>query len=123
MANLDVTEILCDPDFMDQLVCIRYSQTVDIHGRAANASTSIPFYGVATSNQGDVLERIATGERIKGSITIHSMFLLRDGSGQGQTADEVQFNGQTYTVSNVNSYSHFGAGFTAANCDIKPVSG
>ena len=123
MASLDVTEILCDPDFMDQITGTRFSQTVDTHGRSTNTTTPLSFWGVVTSDSGDVLERLATGERIKGNIIIHSMFLLRDGSGQGQTADEVVFLGQTYTVAQVNSYSHFGRGFTAASCDIKPIAG
>lgn len=123
MARLDVTDILTDPDFMDStLICERNAQTVGADGMAAVTATQLPFSGVVTSNNGDILERIATGERIKGSITIHTRFLLNDGSA-GYTADIVQWRGRRYTVSSVNDYSHFGRGFIVADCDLIPFSG
>lgn len=124
MALLDVTEVLLDPDFMDMgLVCKRYTQTVGDNGRAVNAETSTPFAGVVTSDKGDILERIAGGERKKGSITIHTMFRLTAGDGEEIIADVVTWQGRDYTVANVNDYSHFGRGFVAASCDLKPLAG
>lgn len=125
MALLDVTDVLLDPDFMDtSLVCNRMTQSVDAHGRAQNAAASTPFFGVVTSDKGDILHRNADGSRIVGSITIHTPFRLRDG-GPDDTADadEIVWQGSTYTVVNVNDYSHFGAGFVCATCDLKPLSG
>ncbi|HEP6427738.1 hypothetical protein [Burkholderia cenocepacia] len=123
MAFLDVTEVLLDPDFMDTgLLCNRMTQTVDGHGRAQNAVASTPFSAVVTSDKGDILHRNADGSRIIGSITLHTPFRLRDGA-LGGDADEVIWDGITYTVVNVNNYSHFGRGFVCATCDIKPLSG
>ncbi|HDV8348827.1 TPA: hypothetical protein RKT01_000565 [Burkholderia vietnamiensis] len=123
MAFLDVTEVLLDPDFMDTgLLCNRMMQTVDDHGRAQNTVTSTPFAAVVTSDKGDILHRNADGSRIIGSITLHTMFRLIDGSAS-YDADEVEWSGRTYTVVNVNDYSHFGRGFVCATCDLKPLSG
>jgi hypothetical protein len=123
MAFLDVTEILLDPEFMDTgLVCHRMTQTVDERGRAHNKSTSFPFAAVVTSDKGDILHRNADSSRIIGSITVHTMFRLSDGSA-GQDADEAIWQGRTYTVVNVNDYSHFGRGFVCATCDLKLLSG
>jgi len=123
MALLDVTDVLLDPDFMDTgLVCNRMTQTVDGHGRAQNAVTSTTFAAVVTSDSGDVLTRGSDGSRITGSITLHTPFRLRDG-GDGADADEVVWDGRTYTVAKANDYSHFGRGFVAATCDLKPLSG
>ncbi|WP_261524057.1 hypothetical protein [Burkholderia multivorans] len=123
MAFLDVTDVLLDPDFMDTgLLCNRMTQTVDDHGRAQNTVASTPFAAVVTSDKGDILHRNADGSRIIGSITLHTMFRLLDGS-VGQDADEVVWAGRTYTVVNVNDYSHFGRGFVCATCDLKPLSG
>lgn len=62
MAQLDVTEILLDPDFMDAgLVCKRSTQAIGDNGRATNAVTATPFASVVTNDQGDVLERLAGG--------------------------------------------------------------
>lgn len=123
MAFLDVTEVLLDPDFMDTgLICNRMTQTVDGHGRAQNTAASTQFAAVVTSDKGDILHRNADGSRIIGSITLHTMFRLIDGSA-GYDGDEVVWAGRTYTVVNVNDYSHFGRGFVCATCDLKPLSG
>jgi hypothetical protein len=122
MPLLDVSEILLDPDFVDSLVCARQTQTVDDNGIATDSATSTPFYGVVTNNSGDLLMRLAEGSRINGSITVHSRFLLQAGS-DGQDADVVTWNGRQYTVTNVGDWSRFGIGFTAANCELIPLSG
>lgn len=117
MARLDVSEILFDPDFVDMLTCERNQQTVGSDGMAVNATTLTDFYGVVTSDNGDILERIASGERVKGSITIHSRFVLHDGSA-GYTADIVRWKGLRYTVTQALDFSHFGRGFTSAICEV-----
>lgn len=123
MALLDVVDVILDPDFMDTgLVCNRMTQTVDERGRAVNAVTTIPFSAVVTSDQGDILQRLAEGSRIVGSILVHTTLRLRDGE-DGADADEIVWRGRTYTVAKVNDYSHFGRGFVCATCDIKPLAG
>lgn len=123
MALLDVTDVLLDPDFMDTgILCCRQDQTVGDDGRASNAEAQMRFAGVVTSDKGDLLQRLAEGSRIVGSITIHTKFRLMDGSA-GRDADEVIWAGRRYIVSSVNDYTHFGRGFVAATCDLKPLSG
>lgn len=123
MAQLDVSDILLDPDFMDVgLVCKRSVQTIGDNGRATTSDTSTPFAGVVTSDKGDILERLAGAERKKGSITIHTIFRLTAGEGD-TTADVVTWQGKQYTVSNVNDYKHFGRGFVCATCDLLPLKG
>lgn len=123
MALIDVSDVLIDPDFMDSITCTRYAQSVASTGMAANTATTSTFYGVVTSESGDILDRTETGERVKGSIVVHTAFRLRDGSGSSQTADMITWKGSTYTVSNVNDYSHFGRGFVSAICDLRPLAG
>jgi len=123
MAQLDVSDILCDPDFMSTgLVCERNVQTVGGNGIATNAATNMPFSGVVTSDNGDLLERNPDGERVKGNLTIHTRFPLDDGSAMN-AADIVQWRGRRYTVTVVNDWSHFGRGFICATCDLIPLSG
>lgn len=123
MAQLDVTDILLDPDFMDlALICERLTQVITTDGLAVNTPVQTPFSAVVTSDKGDMLVRLAAGERVEGSITLHTPFRLIDGNA-GQTADIVQWAGRRYTVSHVDDYSHFGRGFIAATCDLIPLSG
>ncbi len=123
MPFLDVSDIVLDPDFVTlDLSCARNTQTVGESGLAANAVETIDFSGVVTSDKGDVLERGAAGERVTGSILIHSRCKLQDG-GAGFAADIVTWNGRRYTVVKVNNYSTYGRGFYAATCDLIPLSG
>ena len=123
MALLDVSDILLDPDFMNTgLVCERNTQTIGLDGIAVNTPALTPFSGVVTSDNGDILQRGDFGERVKGSITIHTRFALIDGT-TGFTADIVRWQGRRYTVSSVNDWSHFGRGFVAATADLIPLQG
>lgn len=122
MAFLDVDDILTDPDFADTLVCERNSQAVGNDGLAVLVTRKQSFTGIVTSNSGDILDRLTGGERIRGSITVHTAYRLQDGS-SGYTADIIEWRCKRYTVSQVNDYSHFGRGFVAANCDLIPLAG
>ncbi|WP_043614276.1 hypothetical protein [Chromobacterium violaceum] len=123
MAQLDVTRVILNPRFMDRgLVCERNTQTVGDNGRAVNSTALLPFAGVVTTDNGSFLERLASGQRKKDSITIHTVFALQDG-GNGSDADIVQWKGKRYTVTNVKDFGNFGRGFVCAYCDLIPFSG
>ena len=123
MALIDVSDILCDPDFADRgIVCERNIQTIGEDGMAHNETKRIKFTGVVTPDTGDLLERLDEGERVKGRITIHSQVPLRDGA-EGGSADIVIWKGKRYTVSRISDLTNFGRGFTRASCDVIPFSG
>lgn len=123
MPLLDVSDLLSDPDFVTLgMICNRSAQTVGANGMAVNTPSKIQFSGVVTSDKGDVLERLAAGERIVGNIMITTTFRLRDGK-SGYTADIVTVCGINYTVASVNDYSRYGRGFVEASCDLIPLSG
>jgi len=122
MALLDVTDVLSDPDFANSLTCERITQTIGEDGIAVNSAQLFPFKGVVTNNLGDILDRAAIGEHIKGNISVYTRFALQDGK-DGYTADIVRWRNRRFTVANVSDYSHFGRGFVAASCDLIPLSG
>jgi hypothetical protein len=122
MARTDVTDALLDPDYIDRLICVRSAQTIGDDGIAANTLTEIPIFGCVTNNTGDILQRAATGERVKGAITVHTRFRLVAGEDEF-TADTLRFKGRRFTVAQVSDNSHFGRGFVSATCDLLPLSG
>jgi galactose-6-phosphate isomerase len=123
MPLLDVSDVLLDPEFMDLTLSVtRNAQTVGNDGIAVLSSTTTPFFGVVTSLNGSVLTRVAEGERISDTITIHTKFKLIDGQ-SGYDADVVNWQGLQWTVTNVNDYSTWGAGFVTATCTLKQLSG
>lgn len=123
MPLLDVSEILSDPDFVDtQLACIRNTQTVNSNGIAVNAQVTTAFSGVVTQDTGDMLTRLAEGSYVKGSILVHTRFVLTNGNA-GIDADIVIWRGRSFTVVDADDYSTYGAGFVCAHCEPIPLSG
>jgi hypothetical protein len=122
MALLDVSDVVLDPDFADYLILKRGVQEIGTNGRALNPREETPFMGVVTQYSGTDLERLEIGDQIKGAILVHSKEILTTGSSI-TPADIVEFRGRDYTVAHVDSYSHFGAGFSAARCDLIPLKG
>lgn len=123
MPSLNVSRVLLSREFVDKtLVCIRNAQTVGNDGIAVSAATNMPFSGVVTSDRGDVLVRMAEGSHVTGTIYVHSKFPLSS-SAAGQDTDIVQWNGRQFTVTDVNNYSTYGAGFTCARCEPRSLQG
>lgn len=122
MAQLDVSDILTDPEFADRFTVVRNIQSINDKGRANNTENLTPARGVVTANNGMQLNRQPDGSLVSGAITIHTRYRLISGV-DGRDADEVIWQDVRYTVDNVADYSHFGRGFVAASCTIKPISG
>ncbi|EOQ63907.1 hypothetical protein F935_01537 [Acinetobacter calcoaceticus ANC 3811] len=121
MANLDVSDVLLDPDFMELgIICNRTSVIVGNNGRAQGTTTTTPFSGVVTTNSGLKMDRRADGTLIKGAINIHTQFALTSGDAKTK-ADEIIWKGQTYIVSQVLDNLHYGQGFIKAICELKPL--
>lgn len=123
MANLDVSDVLLDPDLMEKgLVCNRISVKVGDNGRSIKTEASHPFNAVVTTNSGINLDRQPDGTIIKGAINLHTRFALIAG-GEYQQADEVVWRNQTYIVIQALPNLHYGRGFVKAVCIIKPITG
>lgn len=121
MARLDVSDVLLDPDFMDTgIICNRTEVTVGNNGRSQETTTSTPFAGVVTTNNGLNMDRRPDGTLIKGAINIHTRFALIPGDANNK-ADEIVWRGKTYIVSQVLDNLHYGQGFVKAICELKPL--
>ncbi|MCL8000203.1 hypothetical protein M8994_18390 [Brucella sp. 21LCYQ03] len=114
MPLLDVSDILSDPDFADEIIITRTTVTVE-RGRTKKEQTTISASGVVTSDQGDILDRLPDMRRVAGTILVHSTetFVSSDGD---RDADIIEWAGKQYTVIDANDYSRYGAGFTCAKC-------
>lgn len=71
MPDLDVTDILFDPDFCDtSLVVKRRSMAVDDNGFGKNTVVSSPFAGVVTVDRSLESRLLAGGRVVHGAILI-----------------------------------------------------
>ncbi|GAB2938243.1 head-tail adaptor [Hafnia psychrotolerans] len=123
MPNLDVTEILFDPDFADfSLVVTRNTQTVDRQGFATNNPASATFTGVVTVDRSLEARRMQAGQVVTGAILIVTTERLTQGQ-TGRDADIVTYQNRDYRVTFVDPYTAYGAGFVQAHCELLPFDG
>ncbi|MEG2265482.1 MAG: hypothetical protein RSC68_14265 [Acinetobacter sp.] len=121
MPNLDVSDVLLDPDFMTMdLMCKRVAVSVGNNGRSNKSEQSFQFRGVVTTNSGQNMDRREDGTLIKGAINIHTRTELTAGDASNQ-ADEITWKGKTYYVVQVLDNLHYGIGFNKAICELKPL--
>lgn len=123
MPNLDVTEILFDPDFADfSLVVTRNAQSVDDDGFATNAPTTSTFSGVVTVDRSLEARRMQAGQVVTGAILIITTERLTQGQ-TGIDADIVTYQNRDYRVTFVDPYTAYGTGFVQAHCELLPFDG
>ncbi|EPB4501055.1 head-tail adaptor [Yersinia enterocolitica] len=123
MPNLDVTDVLFDPDFCDMsLVVKRNVQTVDVDGFATNTVTEKGFAGVVTVDRSLESRRMMSGNVIGGAILIVTVERLTQGQ-TGRDADIVTYQNRDYRVTFVDPYTAYGAGFVQAHCELLPFDG
>ncbi|HDR2590582.1 TPA: head-tail adaptor [Enterobacter ludwigii] len=129
MPDLDVDDILDDPDFCDtSLVCHRQVQTVDAHNYPVNTPVDIPFSGTVTVDRSLEAKRMAAGQNTTGAILIVTRFRLTQGRKAEGTvpeldADIVTYCGRDYRVTFVDEYTRYGAGFVQAHCELMNLDG
>lgn len=123
MPNLDVTDVLLDPDFCDMsLVVKRNTQTVDADGFATNTVIEKGFAGVVTVDRSLESRRMMSGNVIGGAILIVTVERLTQGQ-TGRDADIVTYQNRDYRVTFVDPYTAYGAGFVQAHCELLPFDG
>lgn len=123
MPNLDVTDVLFDPDFCDfNLWVTRREQTVDGHGRGKNSESKTQFAGVVTVDHSLENRRMQSGNAISGAILVVTTERLTQGQ-TGRDADIVTYQNRDYIVAFVDPYTAYGAGFVQAHCELLPFDG
>lgn len=122
MALLDVSDILDDPDFVDSVTLCRSAVVTGENGRSTATRIETTIIGVVTQGGGDDLDRTGDAQKIKGSITVHTVSELSAGSPTA-APDEVVWQGRRYIVDSVADWSNLGAGYWAASCVLKSVTG
>lgn len=123
MPLLDMTDVLLDPDFLDSTLVRTMQTQVDVgHGRVRNATATSPFSGVVSMDAGAIMERVAEGEYVKGSMLIYTIERLRM-KGEDVDADLVDWHGTRYRVTNTGDYTGYGQGFIWAICEPLTLAG
>lgn len=117
MPLLDVSEVLVDPDFVDDIVVLRLSRIVGTNGRI----TDTPGYFYTWANVQPApqssLMQLPEAERVGSFISVVTPFRLIPLT-DTTAPDQVQWQNRTYRVKLVRDWSTYGAGFTEGICEL-----
>lgn len=115
MAQIEVTEILCDPDFVDKIVLINRRPAINNLGENTLTELSINSIGCVQPISGRNILRIPEALRVanmssfwfKGTITA---------SAPGKYSSLLVFKGFRFEVQHVYDWSNYGPGYTEGVC-------
>lgn len=121
MPNLDVSDLLLDPDFAEELTIFRRAMTVGSNGRSTLASVEVEpkpwgvVLPVDTAVGGNSMTRSSDAQYRGSAWVIYTQHRLQGPSDDpDRYPDVVMIEGDPYVVTIVNAYSKFGAGFMKA---------
>lgn len=117
MALLDVSEILSDPLFVDDIAVIRSSRTTNQQGITVDTPGMYYAYGSVQPTPGRDLEQFAEAERAGVFITVTTTFQLFPLTAT-TAPDQVVWRGKNYRVKHVPDWTNYGQGFVTAICQL-----
>jgi galactose-6-phosphate isomerase len=117
VPTLDLSDAF-DPEFIDDFVVIRLTETINTHGRNDLTEKAMSAQGVVVPTSPDDLNRLPEGSYMGKSITIITQFRIqgpaKDEVGAITQPDEILWHGSRFVVRMLDDYSGFGAGFVSA---------
>lgn len=127
MPNIDVSDLLSDPDFAEKLTVMRRLQVIDPVTGIASAEPNLIVpspIGVVIPQADLPIQRGPDQQALPRLIEVHTKFRLRSASIAGNDTylpDFIVWNGDNFYVNRVYDYSHFGQGFIQADCSSQPT--
>lgn len=124
MPDLDLTELMNDPDFCETFIVVRRKTKVNDHGRSDNTPERITVVGSVTPTADNSLTRDMAMQMQAKSVKVITRFALRGPSKDKSAAgtelrympDVIVWQGDSYEPVDIRDYSRFGAGFIEADC-------
>jgi hypothetical protein len=118
MANIDVSELMSDPDFVDQIQVITRTPYVDYLGQ--NKIQSMLSNTVGSVQPADVatIQKLPDAMRVE---NLYSFWVKMElvTSDPGKYSSILVFRGRRYQVKTVANWSNFGEGFSEGVCVVE----
>ena len=121
MALIDVSDILLDPDFVNEMQVISRVASVGVNGKnqIVEAPPVATVGSIQPANQKDIL-RLPESMRLKDLRSFWVKAEIKtDG---GQYPDILVFNGKRFQVFAVEPWGNFGAGWNRGLCVAEEIS-
>jgi len=110
-TNINVSELITDPDFAQPFQIERHSQGTFMDGLYSSLSTTIDVYGVVQPYQPKNVEFTENGDKIDGDIKIwllQEIFVTRDNPTDSGISDTIIYKGERYKVNSVKDWEYHG---------------
>jgi hypothetical protein len=115
MAQIDVSELLHDPDFVDKMTVI--TRTPIINSKGQNKLTECPFESVGSVQpaSGRTISKLPDEFRV---ANVSSFWFKGKiiASAPGKYSSIIVFRGQRFQVQTVFDWTNFGAGWCEGTC-------
>lgn len=115
MGNVNVTEVLADPDFTDPIQLVTRTSKINSKGENIISENVVKTYGSVQPASGKVINRLPEALRV---VNVSSFWVLGKiiASEPGKYSSVLVFNGQRYQVQSVDDWSNWGAGWSEGTC-------
>lgn len=118
MANLDIRELLSDPDLCDKFTYLKRVELVDPKGEGQLFPRGRQGYGSVQPASGNTLKQLPNLTNVSGVIEIWTRAPLQLATETTQ-ADVIYWKGDRYLVAEkLDDWQHFGAGMCHAVCTL-----
>ncbi len=115
MPQLDVTELMTDPDFVDEMIQVSRQSRVDAYGVNHLTECKNETVGSVQPADGKLIERLPEAERVHNLMSFWMQGTIV-ASAPGKYTDILIFQGQRFQVKTVFDWSTWGAGWCEGLC-------
>jgi hypothetical protein len=113
--EIDVSDLLLDPDFVETIQLLRRAEVIGANGRMTTTNTSHNIIASVQPQTDQPMIRGPDQQNLPQLIAVITKFRLR-GISPGFQPDLVLWNDTTFVVNKVYNWSHYGAGFVKGEC-------
>jgi len=115
MAQIDVTDILSDPDLVDDVILIHRTPTVDQYGENKLCENGIPTIGSVQPASGKVLQRLPDAFRVANVMSFWIKGKIVS-DGYNKYPDIISLKGARFAVQVIFDWTNWGAGWCEGTC-------
>jgi hypothetical protein len=113
LANIDVSELLSDPDFVDAVALVSRSAVVNGFGENKIEETCKNTVGSVQPASGKVIQRLPEALRV---ANVQSFWIKGPIKSNDPYPDIISFKGKRYQVQMVFDWTNWGEGWSEGTC-------
>lgn len=115
MANLDVSDLLLDPDFVDRMLISRRTYTINDYGQNVLSEVLLPTVGSIQPANAKELTRVPDDLQQRDVRAFYvKAELITDGN--GKYPDVLVFKAKRFQIISVEPWNNFGQGWNKGLC-------